>query len=77
MKVNKNLSTSVYKKHTRTFLGINNYYKQFIPNLAALASLLTDPIKGENAMFNNWAPDAEKAFQNLKQAFCQEPVLAA
>lgn len=57
----------------RTFLGMINYYQQFIPNLASklnpLYKLLQKDIKFV------WSKECEKIFQRLKEELCGEKVL--
>lgn len=63
------------KKQVRSFLGIAGYYRRFIPNFASMAVPLTDLTKGKNSVMIKWTPEAERAFQSLKQALCSQPVL--
>lgn len=57
----------------RTFLGMVNYYQQFIPNLASklnpLYKLLQKDIKF------TWSTECEEAFQALKKEICGDKVL--
>ena len=55
-------------------MGMVNYYKQFIPNLAEIASPLTDLTKKGVAF--EWSTRHHQAFVKLKHALTSAPVLA-
>ncbi|GBP19531.1 Retrovirus-related Pol polyprotein from transposon 412 [Eumeta japonica] len=57
----------------RTFLGMINYYQQFIPNLASKLNPLYQLLK-KDAVFQ-WSVQCEKAFQELKEEICGDKVL--
>ena len=59
------------KKQIRSFMGLAGYYRDFIPNFAALAAPLSDgqPNKVE------WGEAQEKAYQSIKALLTKEPVL--
>lgn len=63
------------KKQVRAFLGILGYYRRFVPQFATMAAPLTDLTKGGKAVMVSWNPEAERAFQELKVALCNQPVL--
>ena len=58
----------------RSFLGLVNYYRQFINGYSARAAPLTDLLKKGKA----WTPDekCQQAFEDLKKAVTVEPMLA-
>ena len=58
----------------RSFLGLANYYRRFIFNYSAIAAPLTDLLKKDRAW--NWSAACQAAFERLKLAVAQEPVLA-
>ena len=57
----------------RGFLGLIGFYRRFIKGYAALASPLTKLLCHDQF---EWSQEAETAFQNLKRALIEAPVLA-
>src|SRR6266480_2122984 len=62
-------------KGVRSFLGFANYYRLFIPEFADITRPLTDLTK-KGQLFN-WNDKAQQAFEELKQRFISDPILAA
>ena len=62
-------------KGVRSFLGFANYYRLFIPDFADIARPLTDLTKKGQPF--NWNDKAQRAFEELKQLFISDPILAA
>ena len=58
----------------RSFLGLVNYYRRFIKGYSARAALLTDLLKKGKAW--TWEEKYQQAFEDLKKAVTEEPVLA-
>ncbi|XP_031106210.1 uncharacterized protein LOC116010851 [Ipomoea triloba] len=58
----------------RSFLGLVNYYRRFIEGYSKRAAPLTDLLKKGKTWV--WSEDCQKAFDDLKAAVSQEPVLA-
>lgn len=56
----------------RSFLGLVNYYRRFIQGYSKRAAPLTDLLKKDHA----WSDQCQEAFEGLKQAVMQDPVLA-
>jgi predicted aspartyl protease len=61
-------------KGVQSFLGFANFYRRFIKNFSDLASPLTALTRKDKRF--EWNPEAEKAFNQLKDAFIHEPMLA-
>jgi len=62
-------------KDVQKFLGLANYYRQFIEGFATVARPLHDLVKKDKKW--EWTEKEEKVFQKLKERFTKEPVLAA
>ena len=58
----------------RSFLGMANYVRRFIPGLADQTAPLRELTK-KNATFN-WSDNCETSANTIKQLLAQEPVLA-
>jgi len=66
--------TSKCVKDIQKFLGLANYYHQFIQGFALIARLLHDMVKKDRKW--EWTERQEKTFEKLKKRFMQKPVLA-
>ena len=62
-------------KDIQKFLGLANYYCQFIEGFAIVARPLHDMVKKDKKW--EWTEKQEKVFKELKEWFTKEPVLAA
>jgi len=62
-------------KDIQKFLGLANYYRQFIKGFATVARPLHNLVKKDKKW--EWMEREEKAFKELKERFTKEPVLAA
>jgi len=62
-------------KEVQKFLGLANFYLQFIEGFAMVARPLHDLVKKDKKW--EWMDRQEEAFRELKKRFTEEPVLAA
>ncbi|UYV61724.1 hypothetical protein LAZ67_1006165, partial [Cordylochernes scorpioides] len=60
-------------KEIQSFLGMCSYYRKFIKDFSLIADPLTGLIR-KNAQFT-WTEKQEEAFQNLKKALINPPIL--
>lgn len=60
-------------KEVRSFLGLVNFYRRFIPNFSHVAAPLTD-LTGNSATFH-WQGPQQQALEALKLALTSPPVL--
>ncbi|KAA0057266.1 reverse transcriptase [Cucumis melo var. makuwa] len=57
----------------RSFLGLANYYRRFVEGFSKRASSLTELLKKD--VYWNWDPECQAAFDGLKQAMMEGPLL--
>jgi len=62
-------------KDVQKFLGLANYYHQFIEGFTSIARPLHDIVRKDQKW--DWTEKQEKAFRELKERFTKELVLAA
>ena len=63
------------KKEVRSFLGLVGFYREYIPEFAAIAVPLTDLTKKGKPNKVVWSDAAETAYRNLKMKVIQKPIL--
>ena len=63
------------KKQFRSFLGMTNYYRRFIPNYSAIAVPLTDKTKNKEPTRISWEASQQQAFSTLKDKLTSAPIL--
>jgi transposase InsO family protein len=63
------------KKQLRSFLGLVGFYRQFIPNFAAIAVPLTDLTRKGQPNEILWEQSQENAFNTLKGYITKPPIL--
>ena len=71
----RNLLTPVNNTEVRAFLGLASYYRRFIENFAGIAKPLTELIKTKGNLCFIWKPEAEVAFNKLKDLLTEGPIL--
>ena len=63
------------KKQVRSFMGLAGYYRDFIPNFAAIAAPLSDLTRKGQPSKVGWSDAHEKAYQTIKIILTSDPVL--
>lgn len=61
-------------KELRSFLGLAGYYRRFVCHFGLISKPLTTLLKKHSLFI--WTLEHSAAFQALKSALCQSPVLA-
>ena len=71
----KNAPRPGTKKQVRSFVGLAGYYRDFIPNFAAIAAPLSDLTRKGQPTRVEWGQAQEKAYQTIKFHLTNEPIL--
>ena len=71
----KNAPRPGTKKQVRSFVGLAGYYRDFIPNFAAIAAPLSDLTRQGQPSRVEWGQAQEKAYQTIKFHLTNEPIL--
>ena len=61
-------------RDVRKFLGLTNYYRQFVKDFARIAWPLNNLTRKEEKW--RWESEQQEAFKQLKQVFTSRPLLA-
>lgn len=64
-------------KELRRLIGLVGWYRRFIPRAAELLAPLSDSTKGDTKRKIEWSDEAEKAFEGVKKALTEAPILAS
>ena len=70
----KNWKVTESVKEVQRFLGLCNYYRQFVPKFSEVASPLSSLTK-KNTQFE-WSSECLDSFLFLKKSLCEAPILA-
>ena len=60
-------------KEVMSFLGLANFYRRFIPQYSHIATALTRLLRKDQPF--EWTSECQQAFERLKKAFTQDPIL--
>jgi len=71
----KNFPVPQCVRDVRAFFGLASYYRHFVKDFAKLAEPLSNLTKRQLGKFK-WTPEAQRAFDALKEALCVAPILA-
>jgi hypothetical protein len=63
------------KKEVRSFLGLTGFYREYIPDYAAIAVPLTDLTKKGGPVTVTWGNAQEKAYKSLIMHITKRPIL--
>ncbi|GFO18748.1 Zinc finger protein [Plakobranchus ocellatus] len=71
----KRLQEANFTREVRAFLGLVGYYKEFVPNFAAVSARLSDLVRKGQPNIVHWGDSQERAYNSLKVAVTSKPVL--
>lgn len=72
-----NFPTPTNRKELKRFLGTATWYRRFVPNFSTVAGPLNKlTANGKNAPSFKWSPEADAAFNALKECLVSAPVLS-
>ncbi|XP_073727643.1 uncharacterized protein [Misgurnus anguillicaudatus] len=63
------------KRQVKSFLGLANYYRRFVPNFSSLVAPITELTTNRYSRMVKWSKEAEEAFSQLKRMLCSRPIL--
>jgi len=62
-------------KQLRSFIGLANFYRKYVPDFAVIAAPLTDATRKGNPNKIVWTDARERSFQELKKRISEPPIL--
>ncbi|KYO44938.1 hypothetical protein Y1Q_0023002 [Alligator mississippiensis] len=62
-------------RQLRSFLGLTNYYRRFVPHFAELAAPLSGALKGRKTGVDRWSEEMRQSFEKLKRALCEDVII--
>ena len=71
----KDAPRPVTKKEVRSFLGLMGFYREYIPDYAAIAAPLTDATKKGQPNIIMWRDPHERSYSTLYAAVASRPIL--
>ena len=74
---NATMPTPKIKKELQSFLGSTGYYRKFIPRYSEKTACLSDLTRETEPDKLAWTQRYQTAFDSLKKALCEAPVLTA
>ena len=64
------------KKELRSFLGLESFYRKFVPSMADLSALVTDMLKNSPLDKLAWDEKRLQCFCSLKESLCSHLIIA-
>ncbi|GFN91819.1 Pol polyprotein [Plakobranchus ocellatus] len=70
-----NLTVPTTKKQVRSFMGMLNYYRSFIPDFASIAAPLTNLLRKGSPEKVCWNQSCQQSFDTIKDLLSSDPIL--
>jgi len=67
------MADSEHPRQAKSFLGVANYYRKFIPAYSQRSATQRQLISKDTHF--HWGPEQEKSFQDLRSALISPPIL--
>jgi hypothetical protein len=71
----KNMIPPTTKQALRSFIGLTQFYKKFIPDQGTLKAPLSEMLKNKTKEPLSWSSEALESFDKIKDHLCSEPIL--